>query len=126
MHQLISPWLNVRNSAKALEFYMSAFGATESFHLEGEDGSIVAKLSIDGAEFWMGEESKDVGNASPQSINGTSVRIILTVEDPDAAFAKALKAGASEVYPVNEAHGWRSGKLIDPFGHCWEIGKPVA
>jgi len=121
----IVPWLNVRNSIKALAFYKSAFEAMETFHLDGDDGSIVAKLSIAGAEFWIGEESSDAGNTSPQSLNGTSVRIILSVDNPDEVFAKALHAGASEIFPIGEEHGWRLGKLIDPFGHCWEIGKPV-
>ena len=121
----ISPWLNVKNSKKALSFYQNAFAAVETFHLDGDDESIVAKLSINGAEFWIGEESFNDGNASPQSLNGTSVRMILTVNNPDEVFANALKAGATEIFPVSEEHGWRLGKLIDPFGHCWEIGRPI-
>jgi PhnB protein len=121
----LAPWLNVRNSTEALAFYKSAFGAIEIYHLDGDDGSIVAKLSVDGAEFWIGEESSEEGNTSPQSLNGSSVRIILTVDDPDKIFAQAVKAGAKEIFPVGEDYGWRLGKLVDPFGHCWEIGKPL-
>jgi len=122
----IAPWLSVRNSRLALEFYKSAFGAIEVFLLDGQEKGIVARLSIDGAEFWMSDESPENGNFSPASIGGSSVRIILTVADPDAAFARAVNAGAKEVYPVSEGHGWRAGRVVDPFGHHWEIGRPVA
>lgn len=122
----LAPWLSVRNGARALDFYKSAFGAIEVYHLDGPEGSIVARLSIDGAEFWLSDESPEHGNFSPQSLGGCSVRLILTVPDPDAVFAKALKAGASEVYPVSEGHGWRVGRVVDPFGHHWEIGRPTS
>jgi PhnB protein len=120
----IAPWLSVRESAKAVEFYKSAFGATEVYRLEGR-GGVVARLSVDGAEFWVGDESPEHGNFSPETIGGCSVRIILTVADPDAAFARAIKAGATEVWPVSEGHGWRIGRVVDPYGHHWEIGRPL-
>jgi PhnB protein len=122
----IAPWLSVRGSAKALAFYKSAFGATEVYRLDTPDGGVVARLSIDGAEFWLGNESPEHGNFSPESLNGGSVRIILTVRDPDTVFARALVAGATEVFPVSEEHGWRLGRLSDPFGHHWEIGHELA
>ena len=121
----IAPWLSVRNGARAVEFYKSAFGATEVFRMDG-DGSVSARLSVEGAEFWVGDESPEHGNFSPQTLNGSSVRIILTVADPDAVFARAVAAGASQVYPVGEEYGWRLGRLVDPFGHHWEIGRPLA
>jgi PhnB protein len=121
----IAPWLSVRNGARAVEFYKSAFGATEEFRME-EGGSVVARLSVEGAEFWLGDESPEHSNFSPQTLGGGSVRIILTVADPDAVFARALAAGASQVYPVAEEHGWRLGRVVDPFGHHWEIGRPLA
>ena len=120
----IAPWLSVRNAGRAVEFYKSAFGATEAFRME-EGGSVVARLSVDGAEFWVGDESPEHSNFSPQSLNGSSVRIILTVADPDAVFARAVKAGAAQVYPVGEEYGWRLGRVVDPFGHHWEIGRPL-
>jgi len=122
----ITPWLSVRNSARAVDFYKSAFGATEVFRLEGPDGSVVARLSIDGAEFWLSDESPEHGNFSPESLGGGSVRMILTVPDPDAVFAQALAAGAQKVVAVEEAYGWRLGRVVDPFGHHWEIGRPLA
>ena len=122
----IAPWLSVRNSARAVDFYKAAFGATEVFRLEGPDGSVVARLSVDGAEFWLSDESPEHGNFSPESLGGGTVRIILTVEDPDAVFLRARKAGAKEVFPVGEEHGWRLGRVVDPFGHHWEIGRELA
>ena len=121
----IAPWLSVRGSAKAVEFYKAAFGATEAFRLDGPEWSVVARLSVDGAEFWVGDESPEHKNFSPETIGGGSVRMVLTVADPDAIFARALKAGATEVHPVSEMHGWRVGRVADPFGHHWEIGRQV-
>jgi len=122
----IAPWLSVRNSAQAVNFYKSAFGATEAYRLEDPGGGVVAKLSVDGGEFWLSDESPEHGNFSPESLGGGSVRMILTVADPDAVFARALKAGATEVFPLGEEYGWRLGRLTDPFGHHWEIGRPLA
>src|SRR6266478_2859558 len=121
----IAPWLSVRNSAQAVNFYKSAFGATEVYRLEDPGGGVVARLSVDGAEFWLSGESPEPGNSGPESLGGGSIRIILTVADPDAVFAKALTAGASEVFPVGEEHGWRLGRVVDPFGLHWEIGRPL-
>jgi PhnB protein len=122
----VVPWLSVRNGARAVTFYKSAFGATEVYHLEDPAGSVVSRLSIDGAEFWLSDESPENGNFSPESLGGGTVKMLLTVVDPDAWFAKAVAAGAREVYPVQEGHGWRVGRVVDPFGHHWEIGKPVS
>ena len=121
----IAPWLSVRNGAQAVEFYKSAFGAVEVFRMD-EGSSVVARLSVEGAEFWMGDESPEHGNFSPQSLNGSSVRIILTVADPDSVFTRAVAAGASQVFPVGDEYGWRLGRVVDPFGHHWEIGRPLA
>jgi PhnB protein len=121
----IAPWLSVRNSAKAVEFYKAAFGATEVYRLEDPEGSVVARLSVDGAEFWVSDESPEHRNFSPESLGGSTIRIILTVADPDAVFTRALGAGASEVYPVSEEHGWRVGRVVDPYGHHWEIGREM-
>jgi PhnB protein len=121
----LAPWLSVRNGARAVDFYKSAFGATEVFRMD-EGGSVVARLSVEGAEFWLGDESPEHGNFSPETLGGCSVRIILTVADPDAVFARALAAGASQVFAVAEEYGWRLGRVVDPFGHHWEIGRPLA
>jgi PhnB protein len=121
----VAPWLSVRNGARAVEFYMTAFGASEVYHLEDPSGSVVSRLSIEGAEFWLSDESPEHGNFSPESLGGGSVKMLLTVSDPDSMFARALAAGAREVSPVQEGYGWRVGRVVDPFGHHWEIGRPV-
>lgn len=122
----IAPWLSVMKSGQAVEFYKAAFGATESFRLEDPDGGVVARLSVAGAEFWVGDESPEHHNFSPETVGGGTVRMVLTISDPDAMFARALGAGARQVHPVSEEHGWRVGRLVDPYGHHWEIGRPVA
>jgi PhnB protein len=121
----IAPWLSVRKSAKAVDFYKAAFGAVEVYRLDTGDG-VIARLAAQGGEFWVADESPANDNFSPESLNGSSVRMILTVADPDAVFAQARAAGASVVYPVTDAHGWRMGRVVDPFGHHWEIGRPLA
>ena len=122
----LAPWLSVRNGARAVEFYKAAFGASEVYHLEAPDGAVVSRLSINGAEFWLSDESPEHGNFSPESLGGGSVKMLLTVADPDSMFAQAIAAGAREVHPVQEGHGWRVGRVVDPFGHHWEIGRSLA
>jgi PhnB protein len=121
----ILPWLSVRNGAKAVDFYKAALGATEVFRLDAPDGGVVARLSVDGAEFWLGDESPEHKNFSPETLNGGTVRMVLSVPDPDAMFQRAIKAGAKEVAPVAEQHGWRVGRVVDPFGHRWEIAREL-
>jgi PhnB protein len=118
--------LSVRNGAKAIEFYKSAFGAAELFRVDAEGGEVVARLSVGAAEFWLADESPEHGNFSPESLGGGSVRMVMTVEDPEAVFDRAVAAGATVVWPVADQYGWRLGRIVDPFGHHWEIGKPKA
>ena len=122
----IAPWLSVRNGARAVEFYKSAFGALEVYRLEDPSGAVVSRLSVRGAEFWLSDESPEHANFSPESLGGGSVKMLLTVPDPDAMFSQALAAGAQQVNPVSEGYGWRVGRVVDPFGHHWEIGKPLS
>jgi PhnB protein len=117
--------LSVRNGSKAIDFYKAAFGATELFRLDSETGEVVARLAVETAEFWVADESPEHFNFSPESLGGGSARMVMTVDDPDAAFAKAVAAGAKIVVPVENQYGWRLGRIVDPFGHHWEIGKPV-
>ncbi|HKV94075.1 MAG TPA: VOC family protein [Candidatus Angelobacter sp.] len=121
----LAPWLSVRNGAKAVEFYKSAFGATEAFRIDAPDGAVVARLSVNGAEFWLGDESPQHHNFSPESLGGGTVRLLLSVADPDASFKRAVQAGAKEVVPVQDMHGWRVGRVVDPFGHHWEIAREL-
>jgi len=119
----IAPWLSVKNATEALAYYRAAFGAIELERLEDESGDVVvAQLSIEGADFWIQTDTA----SSPDALDGRSVRMILTVDDPDAVFARAVAAGATEVAPVYEDHGWRIGRVADPSGHHWEIGRRLA
>jgi PhnB protein len=121
----LAPWLSVRRSVQALEFYKAAFGAVEVYHLDGPEGGVVSRLSIGGGEFWLSDESPENGNFSPESLGGATSRMILIVADPDTVFARALAAGAAEVSPMAEDYGWRIGRIRDPFGQHWEIGRPI-
>src|SRR5580704_13815876 len=109
-HSLIAPWLTVRNGERALRFYQEAFGAMVVYRLENAGKGLVARLSVEGAEFWLSDGQP--GKSGPESLGGGSVRMILTVGDPDRVFARALSAGASEVVPVGDAHGWRLGRVV--------------
>jgi len=93
------------------------------FRVDAPDGAVVAQLSVDGAEFWVADESPEHQNFSPESLGGGTVRMVMVVDDPDAAFERAVAAGAGVVWPVNYQHGWRIGRVVDPYGHHWEIGK---
>jgi PhnB protein len=119
----IAPWLSVSNAAEAINYYREAFGVEDLYHLNDDDGKpVVAQLSIGGADFWIQEDA----DSSLDNANNRSVRMIVTVNDPDSMFAQALAAGAVEVSPVSENYGWRVGRLVDPFGHHWEMGKPLS
>ena len=122
----IAPMLSVRRGAQAIEFYQTALGATVLYRIDAPDGAVVAQLSAGGAEFWVADESPEHFNFSPETLGGSSVRMVMIVEDPDAAVARAVAAGAIIVVPVDNQYGWRLGRIADPFGHHWEIGKPVA
>ena len=121
----IAPMLSVRRGVQAVEFYEAAFGARVLFRLDN-NGSVVAQLAADGCEFWVSDESPEHLNFSPETLSGSTARMIFTVDNPDAMFDRAIAAGAAVVHPVNdEPFGWRIGRLVDPFGHHWEIGKPL-
>jgi PhnB protein len=121
----IAPMLSVRNGAEAVEFYKAAFGAAEAFRVDDEKGAVVARLSVGGADFWVADESPDHANFSPATLGGGTVRMVMTVPEPDAAFDRAVAAGAKVVWPVSNQYGWRLGRVVDPYGHHWEIGKPL-
>jgi PhnB protein len=120
---LVAPQLSVRRARQAVDFYKAAFGAVELYRVGDDD--VVGQLSIDGAEFWVADESPAHLNFSPESLGGGSVRMLLKVPDPHRTFARAIAAGATEVVPVTEEYGWLLGRVVDPFGHHWEIGRPL-
>jgi PhnB protein len=118
----IAPWLSVEHAQESVDFYKDAFGAVEAYRLENDNGALaVAQLSIEGAAFWV-QEDRD---ASPKTEVSGSVRLILSVDDPDAVFDRAIARGAVMVKPVSEEYGWRTGRLTDPSGHEWEISRQL-
>ena len=117
----ISPWLTVDDGEKAVAFYKAAFGAVETYRLQEPEAGVVVRLSVNGATFWVSSGSVP-DDKKQEPLGGDSMRLILMVADPDGLFAQALKAGATEIFPVGEDHGWRLGRLVDPFGLHWEIG----
>jgi len=123
----IVPQLAVRRGREAIEFYERAFGAVEEYRVGGTDAHepVVAQLSVDGATFWVHDEAPAHGTFSPESVGGATTRLTLIVEDPRAMVARAIAAGATEVAPVGEEHGWLLGRIADPYGHHWEVGRPL-
>jgi PhnB protein len=118
----LAPWLSVPSVGDAIAFYTRAFGARVAYQLDDDTGRVmVAQLVVgEGADFWLEDEP---GAAIPDG--GGVIRMILTVDDPDVAFAQAVAAGAIAVAAMYEGHGWRIGRVADPFGHHWELGKQL-
>ncbi len=123
----ISPELSVRRGREAIEFYKAAFDAVEVYRVGGTDEhqDVVAQLSVGDTTFWVADESPANRNFSPESLGGSTVRLLLIAEDPVSVVAKAIGAGATEIVAVGEAHDWLIGRIEDPFGHHWEIGRPL-
>lgn len=122
----IAPMLSVRGGKAAVDFYMAAFGAEVVFKIEAPDGAVVAELSAGQSRFWVADESPEHKNFSPETLGGATVRMVMVVPDPDTAFQRAIDAGGTVVRPVaDQDYGWRVGRVVDPFGHHWEIGKPL-
>ena len=121
----IQPVLTCRDAPAAVEFYQRAFGADELRRHQNPNG-IVSELEIDGAPFMVVDEVPEAFNISPSTLGGTSVRISVLVDDPDAVAARAIAEGATEVFPVaDQPYGMRQGRVQDPFGHHWLIGRPL-
>ncbi len=119
----IQPELWVDRPSEAISFYESAFGATV-LHRVGEGDDIVAQLGVGDAAFWVAP-SEEMKRLSPRAIDGATGRTLLVVDDPDTVVRQAVSAGATETSPVRDENGWRLGRIIDPFGHEWEIGSPL-
>ncbi|MBJ7598149.1 MAG: glyoxalase [Candidatus Nephthysia bennettiae] len=119
----IAPWLAVEDAEKAVAYYSDAFGAVELYRLAGEDGKVVvAQLSVGGAVLWVQQDPE----TRPDAESRAAIRLILSVEDPDTVFARSVATGAATVSPVSEEHGWRTGRISDPFGHQWEISRQLS
>jgi len=119
----IQPELWVESPREALAFYEAAFGATV-VHCVADGDDIVAQLRVGEAAFWVAPPSSAMKRLSPRSIDGATSRTLLVADDPDAVVRQAVAAGATETSPVSDEHGWRLGRIVDPFGQEWEIGAP--
>ena len=122
----ITAVLTVRGADEAIAFYSQAFGAEEVYRNTYPDGRIVAELAVGDARFRVVEEAPEASNLSPETLGGTSVRLNLFVEDPDGLVERAVQHGAVLVAPVvDQSYGLRQGRLADPWGHHWLIGRPL-
>ena len=123
----LTPMLTVRDALGLVEFYKRAFGATETQRFSTPAGQHIVRFSIAGSEFFAVDENPDAFNLSPATLGGTSVRMNLIVDDPDGVMRAAIAAGAKEVFPMNDQpYGMRQGRVADPAGHHWLIGRPLA
>jgi PhnB protein len=120
----IQPELWVEAPRDAVAFYGAAFGASV-LHLVGDGDDVVAQLAVGDAAFWVGGTSAALKRLSPRAIDGSTSRMLLVVDNPATVVANAVAAGAAETSPVTDEHGWRLGRILDPFGHEWEIGSPL-
>jgi len=122
-YHTVTPYLIVRGAGKAIDFYKRAFGATETMRMEQPDGRIGhAEIKIGDSPIMLADEFPEMGFKSPQSYGGSSVGILLYVEDADAVYAQALAAGGEELKPLaDQFYGDRSGTITDPFGHTWTV-----
>lgn len=120
----IQPELWVDRPDRAIAFYEAALGATV-LHRVGDGEDVVAQLAVGDAAFWVAEASPAMSRYSPEKIGGATSRTLLVVDSPDAVMRRAVAAGATELSPVEDEHGWRLGRIKDPFGHEWEIGMPL-
>jgi PhnB protein len=123
----IYPFLAVKDVDAAVTFYTEAFGATEEMdRVVAPDGPQVALLLIEGQRVGVATEAPDLGTPSPETVGATTVRISLHVDDADAAQARAVAAGAREMFPVaDQPYALRQGRVVDPFGHHWLISHPL-
>jgi PhnB protein len=123
----VTPYLALRDARSALDFYARAFGAELALKLDMPDGSVAhAEIRIGDSILMMAEENPDWGSRSPQALGGSPVSMMIYVADVDAAFARALAAGATEVRPVaDQFYGDRTGTLADPYGYQWTLATHV-
>lgn len=118
----ITPFLTVGNAGEASLFYQNGFGAIQIKKHELADHKHMFLLSAEGAEFWIGDEEPQFGNIRPSGTPASSLRMILQTANADDIYARAINAGAQSICPMTTEEEWRIGKLMDPFGHIWEIG----
>jgi len=123
----VTPYLSIKGATRAIDFYKQAFGATEIMRMNGPNGTIAhAEIRIGNSPIMLADEFPNMACASPDTLQSTSVGMMIYVPNVDAVFANALKAGGTEVRPVvDQFYGDRSGTLKDPFGHVWTVSTHV-
>ena len=122
----IEPELWVRDTATAIAYYERAFGAVVEHRVGGpDDPDGVARLSICGARFWVAGTSEDMKRHDAAELGGGTARFLLVVDDPHAVADAAIAAGGHLKSPVAQEHGWLVGRIVDPLGHEWEIGREL-
>ena len=122
----ITPMLSVNDGLAAIDFYKNAFGATETGRVDDNGKIIISEINFGGTKFYLSDESIENGNISPKKAKGTTIRLELTVPDPDAVVNQAVACGAKVIFPVTDQdYGYRQGRIEDPFGHQWVIGRPL-
>lgn len=119
----VTPYLIVKDAARALEFYKQAFGAVELFRLADPTGKVGhAEMQFGDSRFMLADEFPEMNVLGPQTRGGVTASILLYVEDVDASFQKAVAAGAKIHRPLaDQFYGDRSGTLLDPFGQQWTV-----
>jgi len=123
----VTPYLYVRSAASAIDFYKSAFGATEIMRMPASNGKIMhAELRIGDSIVMLADENPQTGVMSPQTIGGFSMGLLLYLENVDAVIQKAVESGAKLLRPIKDQfYGDRSGSVLDPFGHMWTVATHV-
>jgi PhnB protein len=126
-YHTLTPFLTIRDAAKAIEFYKAAFGAQERGVMKAPDGKVMhAELKIGDSIVMLSDEFPDFGSISPQALGGSASGLHIYLDNVDAAFDRAVKAGAQVEMPVmDQFWGDRFGSLKDPFGHKWSIATHV-
>jgi PhnB protein len=123
----VTPYLYIKDAARAIEFYKQALGATELFRLAEPSGKVGhAELQIGNSRIMLADEFPGMNVVGPETLGGTSVSFLIYVDDVDASFDRAIAAGATVTRPVKDQfYGDRSGSLKDPFGHTWTIATHI-
>lgn len=123
----VTPHLICAGAADAIDFYKKAFGAVELSRMPGSDGKLMhASFRIGDSVIMLNDEMPQWKSFGPKHLKGSPVTIHLYVENADAAFDQAVRAGAKVTMALDDTFwGDRYGKLEDPFGHQWSIGTHV-
>lgn len=126
-YSTVTPYLVMKNAAKAIDYYKQIFGASEMVRMDAGPGKIAhAEIKIGDSVVMLADEYPDMGFTGPETIGGSPVCLLIYVPDVDATFRRAVETGSKQVKPVeNQFYGDRSGTLTDPFGHVWCIATHV-